>query len=135
MLEAAGIAVPAKAPRLLIGIVNADDPWVTSEQLMPMLPVVKVSDFDSALALALKVEEGLHHTAIMHSQNVSRLNLAARTLQTSIFVKNGPLMPGSASAVKALPPSLLPRQPVKEQHRRALCTLRRCVLTNGFSIR
>ncbi len=58
MLEAAGIAVPAKAPRLLIALVNADDPWVTSEQLMPMLPVVKVSDFDSALALALKVEEG-----------------------------------------------------------------------------
>ncbi len=58
MLEAAGIAVPAKAPRLLIALVNANDPWVTSEQLMPMLPVVKVSDFDSALALALKVEEG-----------------------------------------------------------------------------
>lgn len=54
----------------------------------------KVSDFDSALALALKVEEGLHHTAIMHSQNVSRLNLAARTLQTSIFVKNGPSYAG-----------------------------------------
>ncbi|MTG36531.1 hypothetical protein GJD58_28565, partial [Klebsiella pneumoniae] len=38
--------------------------------------------------------EGLHHTAIMHSQNVSRLNLAARTLQTSIFVKNGPSYAG-----------------------------------------
>jgi propionaldehyde dehydrogenase len=43
---------------------------------MPMLPVVKVRDFDSAGAGAA-VEEGLHHTAIMHSQNVSRLNLAA----------------------------------------------------------
>ena len=60
LLEAAGIPVPAKAPRLLIGIVKADDPWVTSEQLMPMLPIVTVSDFDSALTLALKVEEGLH---------------------------------------------------------------------------
>lgn len=94
-------------------------PWVTSEQLMPMLPVVKVRDFDSALALALKVEEGLHHTAIMHSQNVSRLNLAARTLQTSIFVKTAPLMPGSASAAKVLPPLPLPHQPVKGQRRRA----------------
>ncbi len=59
--KAAGIAVPAKAPRLLIALVNADDPRVTSEQLMPMLPVVKVSDFDSALALALKVEEAASH--------------------------------------------------------------------------
>ncbi len=61
---------------------------------MPVLPIVRVADFDSALALALRVEEGLHHTAIMHSQNVSRLNLAARTLQTSIFVKNGPSYAG-----------------------------------------
>ncbi len=53
---------------------------------MPVLPIVRVADFDSALALALRVE-GLHHTAIMHSQNVSRLNLAARTLQTSILSK------------------------------------------------
>ncbi|SUG04927.1 aldehyde dehydrogenase [Salmonella enterica subsp. enterica serovar Pullorum] len=45
MLEAAGIAVPAKAPRLLIAVVNADDPWVTSEQLMPMLPVGKSQRF------------------------------------------------------------------------------------------
>lgn len=57
LLEAAGIPVPTKAPRLLMGIVKADDAWVTSEQLMPMLPVVTVNDFDSALTLALKVEE------------------------------------------------------------------------------
>ncbi|MBZ4312357.1 aldehyde dehydrogenase EutE, partial [Mycobacterium tuberculosis] len=78
----------------LIAEVEANDPWVTCEQLMPVLPIVRVADFDSALALALRVEEGLHHTAIMHSQNVSRLNLAARTLQTSIFVKNGPSYAG-----------------------------------------
>lgn len=90
LLEAAGLPLPAKAPRLLIAVVDADDSWVTSEQLMPMLPIVKVNDFDSALTLALNVEDSLHHTAIMHSQNISRLNLAARVMQTSIFVKNGP---------------------------------------------
>ncbi|HBU6312040.1 TPA: aldehyde dehydrogenase [Klebsiella pneumoniae] len=94
LLAAAGLAVPPRPPRLLIAEVEANDPWVTCEQLMPVLPIVRVADFDSALALALRVEEGLHHTAIMHSQNVSRLNLAARTLQTSIFVKNGPSYAG-----------------------------------------
>ncbi len=45
-----GPPLPAKAPRLLIAVVDADDSWVTCEQLMPMLPIVKVNDFDSALA-------------------------------------------------------------------------------------
>jgi acyl-CoA reductase-like NAD-dependent aldehyde dehydrogenase len=93
--------------------VEANDPWVTCEQLMPVLPIVRVADFDSALALALRVEEGLHHTAIMHSQNVSRLNLAARTLQTSILSKMARLTRESASAAKGLPPSPSPRQPEK----------------------
>ncbi|MEJ1604663.1 aldehyde dehydrogenase EutE, partial [Escherichia coli] len=57
LLEAAGLPLSAKAPRLLIAVVDADDSWVTCEQLMPMLPIVKVNDFDSALALALKVED------------------------------------------------------------------------------
>ncbi|MBW9972093.1 aldehyde dehydrogenase EutE, partial [Escherichia coli] len=46
LLEAAGLPLPAKAPRLLIAVVDADDSWVTCEQLMPMLPIVKVNDFD-----------------------------------------------------------------------------------------
>lgn len=136
LLEAAGIPVPTKAPRLLIGVVKADDVWVTSEQLMPMLPVVTVNDFDSALTLALKVEEGLHHTAIMHSQNVSRLNLAARTLQTSIFVKNGPSYAGIGVGGEGFTTFTIATPTGEGINVCAnVCTFRRCVLTNGFSIR
>lgn len=136
LLEASGIATPAKTPRLLIAVVNADDPWVTCEQLMPMLPIVKVSDFDSALALALKVEAGLHHTAIMHSENVSRLNLAARTLQTSIFVKNGPSYAGIGVCGEGFTTFTI-ATPTGEgtTSARTFARSRRCVLTNGFSIR
>ena len=103
---------------------------------MPMLPVVKVRDFDSALALALKVEEGLHHTAIMHSQNVSRLNLAARTLQTSIFVKNGPSYAGIGVGGEGFTTFTI-ATPTGEgtTSARTFARSRRCVLTNGFSIR
>ena len=38
----------ASPPRLLIAEVEANDPWVTCEQLMPVLPIVRVADFDSA---------------------------------------------------------------------------------------
>ena len=105
-------------------------------KLMPVLPIVRVADFDSALALALRVEEGLHHTAIMHSQNVSRLNLAARTLQTSIFVKNGPSYAGIGVGGEGFTTFTI-ATPTGEgtTSARTFARLRRCVLTNGFSIR
>lgn len=136
LLQAAGIAVPLKTPRLLIALVDACDKWVTSEQLMPMLPIVKVKDFDSALTLALEVEEGLHHTAIMHSQNVSRLNLAARTLQTSIFVKNGPSYAGIGVGGEGFTTFTI-ATPTGEgtTSAKTFARSRRCVLTSGFSIR
>ncbi len=100
---------------------------------MPVLPIVRVADFDSALALALRVEEGLHHTAIMHSQNVSRLNLAARTLQTSIFVKNGPSYAGIGVGGEGFTTFTI-ATPTGEgtTSARTFARLRRCVLTNGF---
>ncbi|MCB2633687.1 aldehyde dehydrogenase EutE, partial [Listeria monocytogenes] len=64
------------------------------ELLMPIVPVVRVPTFDDALAVAIELEQGLHHTAPMHSQNISRLNKAARDMQTSIFVKHGPSFAG-----------------------------------------
>ncbi len=128
--------MPPKAPRLLIAEVNGNDPLVTAEQLMPLLPVVRVADFDAALALALEVEEGLHHTAVMHSQNVSRLNLAARRLQTSIFVKNGPSYAGIGVGGEGFTTFTI-ATPTGEgtTSAKSFARSRRCVLTNGFSIR
>ncbi|MDS1470340.1 diol dehydratase small subunit [Escherichia coli] len=120
----------------ILEIVDANDSWVTCEQLMPMLPIVKVNDFDSALTLALKVEDGLHHTAIMHSQNVSRLNLAARVMQTSIFVKNGPSWAGIGVGGEGFTTFTI-ATPTGEgtTSARTFARSRRCVLTSGFSIR
>ncbi|CBY26553.1 TPA: aldehyde dehydrogenase family protein [Yersinia enterocolitica] len=136
LLKAAGITCPAKAPRLLLVEVAGDDPLVTTEQLMPLLPVVRVKDFDAALTLALHVEGGLHHTATMHSQNVSRLNLAARLLQTSIFVKNGPSYAGIGVGGEGFTTFTI-ATPTGEgtTSARTFARQRRCVLTNGFSIR
>lgn len=136
LLNAAGLSVPAKAPRLLLVEVKSDDPFVTTEQLMPILPVVRVKDFDEGLALSLKVEGGLHHTAIMHSQNITRLNLMARQLQTSIFVKNGPSYAGIGVGSVGFNTFTI-ATPTGEgtTSARSFSRLRRCVLTSGFSIR
>ena len=60
------------------------------ELMMPVLPVVRQKSFEEALKNAICVEHGLKHTAVMHSQNVTRLSIAAKEMQTTIFVKNAP---------------------------------------------
>jgi propionaldehyde dehydrogenase len=136
ILETAGILVPLKEPKLIIIEADTNDPLVVHEQLMPVLPIVRVKDFEQALAVSLKVENGLHHTAVMHSQNVSRLNKVAQLMQTSIFVKNGPSYAGIGFGAEGFNTFTI-ATPTGEgtTSARTFCRLRRCTLTNGFSIR
>lgn len=56
--------------------------------------MVRVDNVDEAIELAVKVEHGNRHTAVMHSTNVEKLTKMARLIQTTIFVKNGPSYAG-----------------------------------------
>ena len=76
--------------RLVIVDVDRDAPLVRTEQLMPVLPIVRVRDADEGIALAREVEGGCRHTASMFSRNIDKLHAMARTMNTAIFVKNGP---------------------------------------------
>ncbi|WP_448384634.1 aldehyde dehydrogenase family protein [Desulfosoma sp.] len=69
-------------------------PLVWLEQMMPVLPVVRVKNFDEGLKLAVDVEQGNRHTAVMQSTHVERMTALARAIQTTIFVKNGPSYAG-----------------------------------------
>ncbi len=69
-------------------------PLVWLEQMMPVLPIVRVKDFDEGLRFAVEVEQGNRHTAVMHSTHVERMTAFARAVQTTIFVKNGPSYAG-----------------------------------------
>lgn len=93
LAKAIGINIP-DSKLILWGIVPEEHVFVWTEQLMPVLPVVKVKDFDTALELAYEVEGGNHHTASIYSLNVANITKAARKMQCSIFVKNGPTYMG-----------------------------------------
>jgi acyl-CoA reductase-like NAD-dependent aldehyde dehydrogenase len=80
--------------RLIILEVSGEHPFVSTEMLMPILPIVRVKSLDEAIEKALKAENGYKHTAIMHSENVSNLTKVARALDTTIFVKNAPSYAG-----------------------------------------
>lgn len=80
--------------RLAVLEVGADHPLVHTEQLMPVLPVVRVPDVERAIDLAVEAEKGYNHTAMMHSRDLDALDRFAKAIQVSIFVKNGPCLAG-----------------------------------------
>lgn len=77
-------------PRLLVAEVNRDHSLVWTEQMMPVLPVVRVGNVDQAIDLAVRSEHGFRHTASIHSTNVDAITRMARAMNCSIFVANGP---------------------------------------------
>ncbi len=89
LLRAIGRSAPDDL-RLLWAEVDESHPFVQHELLMPVLGLVRVKDFDAAVATSKRVEHGFGHTATMWSTNIDHLSQMARAINTSIFVKNGP---------------------------------------------
>lgn len=75
--------------RLIICEVPKGHPLIWTEQLMPVLPIVRCDTWSEALELAKKAEYGYKHTASLYSTNVQRVTEMSRYLNTSIFVVNG----------------------------------------------
>lgn len=80
--------------RLAIFEAPKDHPLVWLEQMMPVMPIVRVRDVEEGIKFAVEVEQGNRHTAIMHSTNVNNMTAFARAVQTTVFVKNGPSYAG-----------------------------------------
>ncbi len=80
--------------RLILVEVDRTHPLVMTEQMMPVLPLVRVRDANEGIDLALEAERGFRHTAVMYSKNLDNLSRMARVMDCSIFVKNGPSFAG-----------------------------------------
>ncbi|MBS2025044.1 MAG: aldehyde dehydrogenase EutE [Deltaproteobacteria bacterium] len=91
--QAAGIRVDGD-PRILLCEVDASHPFVQLEMLMPVFPMVRVNDVQTAIKESVKAEHGFFHTAVMHSRNIDNLHEMARAVNTSLFVKNAPSFAG-----------------------------------------
>jgi acyl-CoA reductase-like NAD-dependent aldehyde dehydrogenase len=93
ILSELGIRVGPEIRTVLVDV-PVDHPLVWTEQMMPVLPLARVSDVGRAIDLALEVEGGCFHTATMHSHDLAALSDMARRCNCSIFVKNGPAVAG-----------------------------------------
>jgi acyl-CoA reductase-like NAD-dependent aldehyde dehydrogenase len=93
LLQEIGISVGEEI-RLIVTEVAADHPLVVTEQMMPLMPLVRVRSADEGIDLAKDVEHGFRHTAVMYSKNLDHLSRMARVMDCSIFVKNAPSLAG-----------------------------------------
>ncbi|MFQ5967366.1 MAG: aldehyde dehydrogenase family protein [Acidimicrobiia bacterium] len=76
--------------RLAVADVPREHSLVWTEQMMPVLPVARVPDAETAMELSVRAEHGFRHTASIHSTNVERITRMARMMNCSIFVANAP---------------------------------------------
>jgi aldehyde dehydrogenase len=93
LAQAAGVNIPS-GTQLLFAETDASHPFVEEEQMMPMLPIVRVKSVEEGIERALESEHNYKHTAVIHSHDVENITAMARALDTTIFVKNGACMAG-----------------------------------------
>ncbi len=123
------------SPRLVIAEVPDGHPFVVTEMLMPVLGIVRVRTIEEAIDKAIAAEAGCHHSAMIHSQNVTHLSMAARALNTTIFVKNAPSYAGLGFKGEGYT-TLTIATPTGEglTSARSFTRARRCVLHGNFRI-
>jgi len=76
--------------RILLCEVDRYHPLVWTEQLMPVIPIVRMNNVDEAIDFAINCEHGFRHTASIHSKNIEKLSKMAKVMNCSLFIKNGP---------------------------------------------
>ncbi len=133
--EKLGIDVP-EGTRVLIMETDKDHTLAQQELMMPILPIVRVKDVDEGIETAVELEHGNRHTAIMHSNNVRKLDEMAKKVQTTIFVKNGPSYAGIGVGGEGHTTFTI-AGPTGEglTSARTFARKRRCVLVGSFNIR
>ena len=121
--------------RLVVAETDAQHPLVWTEQLMPIIPLVRVGSADQAIDLAKAVEQGMGHTAMIHSKNLDVLSRMSREINTSIFVKNGPSLAGLGFGGEGFT-SFSIASPTGEGVTSAMdfTRVRRCTLVDAFRI-
>lgn len=135
ILDKVGIQVGPEI-KVIMMEVPKEHPFVQIELMMPILPVVRVADVDTAIDVAVEVEHGNRHTAMMHSKNVDKLTKMAKIIQTTIFVKNGPSYAGIGVGGEGYTTFTI-AGPTGEglTSAKSFARIRRCTLVGGLAVR
>jgi acyl-CoA reductase-like NAD-dependent aldehyde dehydrogenase len=134
ILREIGVSVDEQV-RLVLAEADARHPLVWTEQLMPVMPLVRVRSAGEAIDLAKAAEQGMGHTAMIHSKDLDVLSRMSREINTSIFVKNGPSLAGLGFGGEGFT-SFSIASPTGEgvTSARDFVRVRRCTLVDAFRI-
>jgi len=80
--------------KILLCEVDSYHPLVWTEQLLPVIPLVRFNNVDEAIDFAVQCEHNFRHTASIHSRNIATLSKMAKLMNCSLFIKNGPCYSG-----------------------------------------
>jgi aldehyde dehydrogenase len=89
----AGKSIPS-GTELLFAETEFDHVFVEEEQMMPLVPVVRVKDIRQAIEWAKESEHGYKHSSMIHTLNVEHMTWMAKALDSTLFVKNGACVAG-----------------------------------------
>jgi len=134
LANAAGVDIRPDT-QLLFAETDAKHPFVEEEQMMPMLPIVRVKSVEEGIERSLEAEHGYKHTSIIHSHDVENMTAMARALDTTLFIKNGPSMAGLGLGGEGyLSYSIATPTGEGVTNPKTFCRVRRCVMVDNLRI-
>lgn len=136
LAKAAGFSVPESCRLLFVDVGrDVDHVYARVEQMMPLVPLLRAADFEQALEWAILLERDRRHTAALHSRDIDHMDVMAKRVNTSLFVKNGPCIAGLGAGGEGWT-SMTISTPTGEgvTNARTFVRLRRCTLVGSFRI-
>jgi propionaldehyde dehydrogenase len=91
ILEAATGKTIGSVPLLILES-DADGLFVQKEQLTPVLPIVRVKNFEEAIDKAIQAEHGFRHSAAIWTNNLERATIFGKAIKTTLYAQNGTTM-------------------------------------------
>jgi propionaldehyde dehydrogenase len=88
ILNSIGLEVADDA-QIVILETDQNHPLVWTEQIMPVLPLVRCANVDQAIEWALAAEQNMGHTMAIHSNSITNIQKMASKARCASFVKNG----------------------------------------------
>lgn len=136
LAHAGGFEAPESCRLLFVDVGrNVNHVFARIEQMMPLIPMLRARDFEEAVDWAIALEGGRLHSAGLHSRNIDNMDRMARRVNSSLFVKNGPLLAGLGAGGEGWT-SMTISTPTGEgvTNARTFVRFRRCTLVGSFRI-
>lgn len=129
-----GLTVPPET-RIAILETDAEHPLIWTEQIMPILPLVRCRDFEEALNLGIAAEQGMRHTITFHSNSLANMARLTSRADASQLVKNGPSVAGIGVDGEGFKSLHVATGGEGLTRPRTFTRVRRCVLTDDYRYR